>query len=285
MEKRAGLGRRCPLTEFQQEAIVDRSQNLEGKRALVFAAGGSIGAAVAREFAAQGAEVFLSGRTKPKIHALAKEIDPSGDRAHAAELDALDESAVEAYVGGVVRDAGGVDVAFNAIGPRVQDYGGGRNAVDLSTAEFMVPLNTVVRSQFITAMAAARHMKKQGSGVIVFVTGSPARPHTEGATAIGAAFAVLENLARHLAIELGPFGVRPVCLRSSAMPDTRTIQEVTAAIAGAMNVTQDQAAQFLANATMLHISPGVSDTARVAAFLASDSAKTITGTQVMSEIR
>jgi NAD(P)-dependent dehydrogenase (short-subunit alcohol dehydrogenase family) len=264
---------------------MDKSLNLEGKRALVFAAAGSIGAAVATEFGAQGAEVFLSGRTKSKIEGLAKEIDPSGKRAHAATLDALDESAVRAYVDGVVRDAGGVDIVFNAIGPVAQEYGGGRNAVDLTTAEFMVPLNTVVRSQFITAMAAARHMKAQGSGVIIFVTGSPARPHTEGATAIGAAFAVLENLARHLAIELGPSGVRSVCLRSSAMPDTRTIQDVTRAIAGAMNVTQDQAAQFLANSTMLRISPRASDTARIAAFLASDSAKTITGTQVMSEIR
>jgi NAD(P)-dependent dehydrogenase (short-subunit alcohol dehydrogenase family) len=268
-----------------QEAIVDKSSSLKGKRALVFAAGGSIGAAVAREFAAQGAEVFVSGRTKSTIQGLANEIDSSGKRAHAAELDALDERGVEAYVEGIVRDVGGVDVVFNAIGPLAQAYGGGRNAVDLSIEEFMVPLNTVVKSQFITAMAAARHMKKQGSGVIMFITGSPARPHTEGATAIGAAFAVLENLARHLAIELGPAGIRPVCLRSSAMPDTRTIRDVTGAIAGAMNVTEDQAAQFLANHTMLHISPSASDTARVAAFLASDSAKTITGTQVMSEIR
>ncbi len=264
---------------------MDKSQDLEGKRALVFAAGGSIGAAVAREFAAQGAEVFLSGRTSSKIEGLARDIDPSGRRAHAAALDALDESAVLAYVDRVVRNAGGVDIVFNAIGPLPQEYGGGRNAVDLTTEEFMVPLNTVVRSQFITSMAAARHMKEQGSGVIIFVTGSPARPHTEGATAIGAAFAVLENLARHLAIELGPFGVRPVCLRSSAMPDTNTIQDITGMMAGAMNVTQDQAAQFLANSTMLHVSPQASDTARVAAFLASDSAKTVTGTQVMSEIR
>jgi 3-oxoacyl-[acyl-carrier protein] reductase len=112
----------------------------------------------------------------------------------------------------------------------------------------------VVQSSFITAMAAARHMKAQGSGVILFVTGSPGRPHTEGATAIGAAFATLENLARHLAIELGPAGIRPVCLRSSAMPDTGTIQEVTRAIAAGRGISEDQASQFLASATMLHVS-------------------------------
>ncbi|HKA10159.1 MAG TPA: SDR family oxidoreductase [Candidatus Dormibacteraeota bacterium] len=269
----------------QQEVVVVNSSNLKGKRALVFGAGGSIGAAIAREFAAQGAEVFLSGRTKSKVEALAKEIDPTGKRAHAAQVDANDEAAVAAYVDGVARDTGGVDVVFNAIGPRPQEYGGGINALDITVDQYMNPLMNVVRSQFITAMAAARHMKKQGSGVILFITGSPARPHTEGATAIGAAFASLENLARHLAIELSPAGIRPICLRSSAMPDTRTIQDVTRNIAAAMSVSEDQAAQFLASSTMLRVSPTTADTAKVAAFLASDSARTITGTQVMSEIR
>lgn len=157
--------------------------------------------------------------------------------------------------------------------------------MDLSAEKFMVPLTTMVRSQFITAVAAARHMKRQGSGVLLFVTGSPGRPHTEGATAIGAAFAAIENLTRHLAIELGPAGIRPVCLRSSAMPDTRTIQDVLQAIAAGINATVGQAEQFLASATMLHLSPRTPDTAKVAAFLASDQARTITGTLVMSEIR
>lgn len=264
---------------------MDGSSNLKGKRALVFAAGGSIGAAFAREFAAQGAEVFVSGRTRSKVETVAEKIDPTGKRAHAAELDALDEKAVNAYIDSVVRDAGGVDIVFNAIGPLPQEYGGGKNAIDLTVSEFMVPLTTLVRSQFITAMAAARHMKRQGSGVLLFVTGSPARPHTEGATAIGAAFAAIENLTRHLAIELGPAGIRPVCLRSSAMPDTKTIQVVMEAIGAATNAPVDQVEKFLSSATMLHVSPRTKETAKVAAFLASDNAKTITGTQVMSEIR
>jgi NADP-dependent 3-hydroxy acid dehydrogenase YdfG len=56
----------------------------------------------------------------------------------------------------------------------------------------MVPLATMVRSRFTTARAAARHMIKQHSGVIILVTGSPARAHVPGATAIGAAFGAIE---------------------------------------------------------------------------------------------
>jgi 3-oxoacyl-[acyl-carrier protein] reductase len=271
--------------QIVEQAARHDSLLLEGKRALIFAAGGSIGAAVAREFLVQGAEVFLSGRSKAKVEGLANDIGGNGNLVHAAEVDALDEAAVASYTDRVVRDAGGVDIVFNAIGPLPREYGGGRNALDLSVDEFMTPLRTVVQSSFITAMAAARHMKAQGSGVILFVTGSPGRPHTEGATAIGAAFATLENLARHLAIELGPAGIRPVCLRSSAMPDTGTIQEVMHAMAAGMGISEDQASQFLASATMLHVSPTTADTAKMAAFLASYRARTVTGTVVMSEIR
>ena len=267
------------------EAASPRTSNLVDKRALVFAATGSIGAAVAREFAAQGADVFLSGRSRPNVAALANEIDPAGRNAHAAEIDVLDERAVRAYVDGIVRETGGVDIVYNAMGPRATEYGAGKNALDLTVDEFMAPMSTVLCSNYITAMAAAHHMKEQGSGVILFITGSPSRPHTPGASAIGAAFAALENLARSLAIELGPSGIRPVCLRTSAMPDTRTIRDVTRGIAAGLNVSEDQARQSLASNTMLHVSPTATDTARMAAFLASDQARTVTGTQVMSEIR
>ena len=261
------------------------SSILREKRALVFGAGGSVGAAVAKEFAAEGADVFLSGRTESHVEEVAQEIEASGGRAHVTALDALDESAVDAYVDRVVREAGRIDVAFNAIGPLARDFGSGKLAVDLTVTEFMLPLTTIARSQFITACAAARHMVRQRSGVIMFLTGSPARPHIEGASAIGAAFAAIENLTRHLALELGRVGVRAVCLRTSAMPDTRVIRDTMQGVVTEMNLTEDQANQQLANQTMLNISPRTSETAKVAAFLASDQAKTMTGTQVMSEIR
>jgi 3-oxoacyl-[acyl-carrier protein] reductase len=125
-------------------------------------------------------------------------------------------------------------------------------------------------------------MIRQRSGVIMFLTGSPARPHVEGASAIGAAFGTIENFTRHLALELGTAGVRVVCLRTSAMPDTRTIRDTMQGLMTAMNLTEDQAIQQVANQTMLKMSPRTSETARVAAFLASDQAKMMTGTVLNS---
>src|SRR5207247_8901759 len=93
----------------------------------------------------------------------------------------------------------------------------------------------------ITARAAARLMIKQHSGVIIFVTGSPARAHVPGATAIGAAFGAIENLTQNLAFEISPFGVTVVCLRTLANTDSRSIQDTMYLLAHQLNLKNDQA--------------------------------------------
>src|SRR5271168_410180 len=98
---------------------------LQGKYAVVFGAGGSIGAAVAKEFAADGAEVFLSGRTKENVEEVGKQITRAGGHTHTAVVDAEDCEAVEEYVGRIAKQTGRIDVVFNAVGPLVAEYGNG----------------------------------------------------------------------------------------------------------------------------------------------------------------
>jgi 3-oxoacyl-[acyl-carrier protein] reductase len=188
-------------------------------------------------------------------------------------VDALDEDEVSRYLDAVVTQAGAIDIELNATGPRVSEYGNGKHAVDLSVEEFVVPVNTVLKSQFVTARAAARRMVTAGAGVVIFLTGSPAKPHGPGTTAIGAAFGAIENLTRTMAIELGPAGVRVVCLRTAANPDSRTIQE-TADLLGDM---RNGVFEGLASSTMLKVSPTTADTARAAVALADDRLKMMTG--------
>ena len=123
-------------------------------------------------------------------------------------------------------------------------------------------------------------MVKQHSGVIIFVTGSPARGHVQGATAIGAAFGAIESLAENLAVEVSPFGVRVVCLRTLANTDSRTIHDTMDALAGRVNVTKDQAMAQIANSNVLKTTASVSDTANAAVLIASDRARVLTGTVV-----
>jgi NAD(P)-dependent dehydrogenase (short-subunit alcohol dehydrogenase family) len=125
-------------------------------------------------------------------------------------------------------------------------------------------------------------MVEQRSGVILFVTGSPARPHTPGATAIGAAFGAIENFTRNLAQDVSPCGVRVVCVRTAATPETRTIQDLQASMTAAMNIPQEQVFKTLADMTLLKVSPTMADMAKTAAFAASDNARMMTGTVLNS---
>ena len=251
---------------------------LEGKHAVVFGAAGSIGAAVASEFAAEGAKVFLAGRTKSKVEQVMNQITAAEGQAYAAVLDALDDAAVNAYIDSIVKQTGKIDIILDATGPLAREYGNTKNAVELPIEEFMRPLMTIVKSRFITARAASRHMIKQRSGVIIFVTGSPARAHVSGATAIGAAFGAIENLTANLAFEVSPFGVRVVCLRTVANIDSRSIQDTMDAIVGRLNITKDQAISQIANSNFLKVPATIRDTANAAVLIASDSARLLTGT-------
>ncbi len=140
---------------------------LEDKTAVIYGAGGAIGAAVARAFAREGARLFLTGRDPAKLDALAEEI-----AAETARVDALDERAVEEHLDTVVERAGGVDISFNAIGP-----GPTRHRIpltEMTADDFGRPIDFYTRSNFITATAAARRMSGQGSGAIVTLTAVPA---------------------------------------------------------------------------------------------------------------
>ena len=253
---------------------------LQNKHAIIFGASGEVGTGVAKEFAAQGATVFLSGRRLAPVEEVAQEIHQDGGIAYVAQVDALDEQAVQAYLDRVVQEAGSIDILMNVMGPQPKDYSNGANTLELPLEHFLLPLSTLVPSQFITARAAARHMVRQRSGVILFVTAGVDRTKTPNVTAIGAAFGAMESLFRCLATDVGPAGVRVVGIRSGAMGETRTIQQGIERIVSTLGVSQAQVMSQFEQATLLKRLSTAADTARVAAFLASDGARTITGALV-----
>ena len=256
------------------------TQLLKGKTVVVFGAGGSIGAAVAKEFAAEGARIFLAGRTAAGLEAVAKQIAASGGEVRTAVIDVLDDAAVNRFIDGVAKQAGSIDIVLDVAGPLAKDYGNGKLAVELPIDEFMLPITTMVKARFITARAAARHMVSQHSGVIIFVTGSPARPHVPGATAIGAAFGAMENLAANLAFEVSPSGVRVVCLRTTANINSRSIQDTAGIVASRLSITKEQALAQIGQGNFLKVPATVADTANAAVLIASDRARMVTGTVV-----
>jgi len=249
---------------------------LEDKTAVIYAAGGAIGGAVARAFAREGARLFLTGRDVAKVDAVAEEIVSAGGAAEAAQVDALDEEAVEEHLTTVVERAGGVDISFNAIGP-----GPTRNRkplTELAGDAFVRPIAFYAGSNFITATAAARQMSGQRSGVIVTLTAVPGRMPANLIGGSAPAWGAVEAFSRSLALEVGPAGIRVVCLRSHAIPETPLIEENFATAAPAAGVTPAQFQAILEQGTLLKRLPTLAEVADTAAFIASDRAGAMTAT-------
>jgi NAD(P)-dependent dehydrogenase (short-subunit alcohol dehydrogenase family) len=249
---------------------------LEDKTAVIYGAGGAIGGAVARAFAREGARLFLTGPNVAKVDAVAKEIVAAGGVAETAQVDALDEKAVEGHLTTVVERAGGVDISFNAIGPGPTPDR--TPLTELAADAFARPIAFYTRSNFITAAAAARHMSAQGSGVVVTLTAVPGRMPARLIGGAAAAWAAVEAFSRALALEVGPAGVRVVCLRSHAIPETPLIEANFATAAEAAGVTTAQFQGILEQGTLLKRLPTLAEVAATAAFVASDRAGAMTAT-------
>ncbi len=248
---------------------------LQNKNAVIYGASGEIGSAVARAFAQAGARVFLASRTQATIEALAQEITQAGGVAEAAQVDALDEAAVEQHFNAVVISAGHVDISFNAISI---GYLQGDPLTELSVEQFTHPIADVMKTQFLTTRAAARQMSKQGAGVILAITATPARLALANSGNFGVACAAIEGLCRQLAVDFGSAGVRVVCLRSAGSPDGPKLDRFMGELAKLQGITREEFEARLAEQTLLKRLPKLREVANAAVLMASDSASAFTGT-------
>ena len=245
---------------------------LESKNAVIYGAGGKVGGAVARTFAREGARVFLACRTLESLEEVAEDIRSAGGVAETAQVDALDERAVDEHADAAAERAAGIDISFDIIS--YEDVQGTPLA-EMPLQDFERPVMTAVRSQFLTSRAAARHMIRQGSGVILTFGGAggrdPIRDYTSGGFQVylggfQVALGAIDVLRRQLAVELGPHGIRVVTLQSGGVPET-TREDWREAIT-----------QSFIDTSMLKRVETLEDVGNVAAFAASDLARTMTAT-------
>jgi NAD(P)-dependent dehydrogenase (short-subunit alcohol dehydrogenase family) len=251
---------------------------LKDKVTVIYGAGGAIGSAVARAFAREGADLFLTGRHLAPVEVVAKDVVSAGGSAEAAEVDALDEQAVDKHLQSLTNKTGSVDISFNAIGipnPKIRVP-----LVELDVEQFSLPITTYTRSYFLTARLAARHMVPNKSGVIMTVTSTPSRTGTPLVGGGGPAMAAVEALTRDLSAELAPQGIRVVGLRPQGMPETGRIKESFGLYAKASGRTPEQFQELIASRTHTRRLSTLEELASVAAFMASDKASGMTGTIV-----
>ena len=238
---------------------------LDGKNAVIYGAGGAIGSAVSRAFAREGARVYLAGRTPESLDRTASQIRSAGGSAETSLVDALDERAVDEHAETVAAAAGSLDISVNLISHGdVQ----GTPLAEMSPDDFERPVRTAVRTVFLTSRAAARHMIKQRSGVILMFGGyGDPVPRVGG---LQVAFGALESLRRGLACELGPHGIRVVTLQTGGIRET-----LPQDFDGRQSITDKTVGR-----TMLGRAATLADVGNVAAFAASDQARTITASAI-----
>jgi 3-oxoacyl-[acyl-carrier protein] reductase len=240
---------------------------LAHKNAVIYGAGGSIGGAVARAFAREGARVHLTGRTMASLEAVAEQVRDAGGLAETAQVDALDEAAVDAHADALVAEAGSLDISLNVIS---FDDVQGTPLAQMRLADFERPVMTLVRTMFLTTRAAARHMIGQKSGVILTFGGygDPLRDYYLGGLQV--AFGAVEYFRRNLAAELGPYGIRVVNLQTAGIAES-----IPKGFDG-----RDAIVRSIEERTMLGRAATLADVGNVAAFAASDHARAITATAI-----
>jgi 3-oxoacyl-[acyl-carrier protein] reductase len=167
----------------------------------------------------------------------------------------------------VAAEAGGIDISFNLISHGdVQ----GTQLAEMSLTDFEQPVVTAMRTTFLTSQAAARHMVRQGSGVILMFGGygDPLRGANLGGLQV--AFQAMDTLRNQLASELGPAGIRVLTIQTGGVPEV-----IPEDFEGAQAIIDD-----IVGRTMLNRAATLEDVGNVAAFAASDWARTMTATKL-----
>lgn len=234
---------------------------LQGKTALVYGAGGAIGGAVSRAFAAEGASVFLAGRTESPLEKVARDIRAQGGKAETAVVDALNEENVDAFVDAVAKRTKRIDVSFNVI-----SFGDIQQPLlEIDVDDFTQPITRAARTQFLTTRAAAGYMTRQKSGVVLMFGGSG--PQTvAGLGGFKVALDAMEGQRRQWALELGRSGVRVVTMVTGGIIETIPWQ----------TDGREEIVQEIEKAAHLNRTATLADVGNAACFIASDKAGPIT---------
>jgi len=251
---------------------------LDSKTAIVYGASGAIGSAVARAYAREGADVHLAGRTRATLEEVAERIGHDGGAAHVAQVDVLDQAAVARHADAAA--GRGIDICFNATS---NDDVQGTPLLAMPAGEVLRPVTKAVTAHFNIATAVGRHMTRRGRGVILVMAGGREAIPRLGATHV--AWAEPAGLCRQLAAEFGPHGVRVSWLLSPGSPgyDDDQRQDGTgpgeADDATASGEIGAAGPPGTAGLLMRHL-PSYDEVANIAAFAASDWARTITASEI-----
>ena len=175
---------------------------LKSKTALVTGAGGGLGGATARRFAAEGAAVLCSDLDMAQAERTAADINSAGATAIAFECDVADAKQCEAQVAETTKQFGHIDILVNSAGVSLHKL-----ALDTTIEDWNRVLNINLTGSFLTAQAAARMMAATGGGKIIQIGSISGQRGNMGGAAYGASKAAVMHICKVLATELSGQGV------------------------------------------------------------------------------
>jgi NAD(P)-dependent dehydrogenase (short-subunit alcohol dehydrogenase family) len=237
-----------------------------GRVAVITGAGRGLGAAIAQELAAQGAAVVIADRSRELAAQTAERLRAAGGEATPVVADVCEPEQVRALFDAAVAEHGRLDVLVNNAG-----VGAVAPSEDLELEVWSRTLAVNLTGTFLCAQAAARHMLPAGRGVIVnigslfAVTGMPMR------AAYAASKHGVAGLTKVLASEWASRGVRVVAVDPAYI---RTSLDDADQRAGGYTAAD------IARRTPMGRYAEPSEVARVVAFLASDAASFVTGSEI-----
>jgi 7-alpha-hydroxysteroid dehydrogenase len=243
--------------------ILDRFR-LDGKVAVVTAAGRGIGAGIARAFAEVGADVAIGARTQEQLEEVAADVRRLGRRAVVVAGDLSRREGMQALVDRAVSELGRVDVVVN-------NAGGSMPQPFLQTSErfFNEALRWNVSTAFNMTQLAVPQMLEAGGGSVINIASAAGRFRERGFSAYGTAKAALVALTQNLAADLAPKirvnAIAPGAIETSAL---------------GMVLTDPAVQRRMVELTPLRRLGTVEDIASAAVYLASDAGSYVTGVVV-----
>jgi NAD(P)-dependent dehydrogenase (short-subunit alcohol dehydrogenase family) len=237
--------------------------DFSGRTVVVTGAGNGIGAACARLFAESGANVALWDRDGVAAEALAREVDPGGQRARAVPCDVSLSADVAAALASTLAAFGRVDILINNAGIfRAAEF------LEIREEDWDAVLDVNLKGSFLVGQAVARAMATTGGGAIVNMSS------VNGVTAIptiasyNASKGGIDQLTRAMSLSLADLGIRV----NAVAPGTIATELARKAVLGS-----EEAKARIMSRTPLRRLGDPAEVAAVCAFLASDAASYITG--------
>jgi len=245
---------------------------LEGKVAIISGGGTGIGAAIARRFAAEGAKVTVTGRRPEPIEALAAEIGGL-----AVPGDASDPAHAESTVEETLRAFGGLDVVVANAG-----VGFGGTAGDVSLDAWRATIDINLSGALFLVRAAMPHLQARGGGSIVLVSSVSGFVSSASSAAYVASKAAMIGLAKSIAVDFGPAGVRANAL-CPGWVRTPMGDESMDELAHDLGLSRDDAYGLATELVPLRRAAEPGEIASCATFLASDESSYVTGTTLLAD--